>query len=261
MKVSNKKMYTIITIGILVGMGAGIYIYQGLSNMTHMVPIYLTVNRKEVDTGENVIIYVKIGTTKYPFEISNENTFSGGLGIYRIPDDIPPEQVLTNKTLRDELIHSSSMQSGHVPFVINNKKKIFKFVWNCTIQGYNTYYHALAGYYFVYIDAYAIPYGDIVPKFIINEDSIFYLKGISAEVNGSRLIINSTEPLDYQGKIELTWSNFTTHYTKYIEFNYSGRGLSIDLDREEIEVSQADVILITPYGKYWVGEYVRSKGE
>ncbi len=261
MKISNKKVYVIIIIGILVGVGMGIYIYQGLSNMTHIVPIYLTVNKKEVEMGENVVIYVKIGTTEYPFEISNENTHNGGLGIYRIPDNISPEQVLSNKTLRDELIHRSSMQSGHLPFVINNKKKVFKFEWNCTIPAYNTYYHALAGYYFVYIDAYAIPYGNIIPQFIINDNSIFYLKGISAELNDSKLIINSTRPLDFQGKIEITKSNFTTHYTKYIEFNYTGMGLSIDLDKENIEVSQADIILITPYGNYWVGEYVHSKGK
>ena len=262
MKSSNKRIFTIIVAGILAGIGVGIYVYNELSHIEHIVPIYLSVDKKEVNMGENVTIYIKIGITKYPFELSNQNTYSGGIGIYRIPDGISPDQVLRNKTLQEKIVLGTvSQQSGHVPFVINNKKEIFKFIWNCTFPGYNTYYNAPKGYYFVYIESYAIAYGHIEPRFIINENSIFYLKGIYAKMEDSHLIINSTEPLDFHGKIKLTYSNFTVHYTKYMEFNYSGRSFSIDLEKENIEVPCVYVILITPYGKYWVGEYVHSKGE
>jgi len=259
MRITNKKIFTIIIVGILSGIGLGIYVYNELSHMTHIVPIYLTVDKREVEMSENVTIFVKIGTTKYPFELSNENTQSGGIKICRIPDNISPQKILSNKTLREEIAHTQeSACSGHVPFVINNKKKVFRFVWNCT---YPDNYQALAGYYFVYIDSYAISYGEIEPKFIINESSIFYLKGISAKIEGSNLIINSTEPLEFQGRIELIYSNSTINYRKSIDFNYSGRSFSLDLAKENIEASKVYVILITPYGRYRVGDYVHSGGK
>ena len=249
MNTGTRKILGIVIVVFILIVSMVIYINYVASHTEHIVPVYIGVDKREYGPNDTVTIYARLGTTLYPFEIYAN--YPWGITIFRIPDEIPPEEVLENRTLLDEI--SGNLYEGVVPFVLNNSKRIFEFQWNETVIGPPDtsqgpqIYKAMGGYYVVYPTTYNVKDGRNMPEFILTENSIFHLDGVYARLDNGSLII------DYIGEKKpfFTGEVYLDLRPVGITFNYTGSELKIPLNIQ----SQGYLSIKTSLGTYGVGYY------
>ena len=249
MNARTKEMLGITIVAIILIAGMAIYINYAQSHTEHIVPVYIGVDKKEYGPNDTVTIYARLETTKYPFEIYAN--FPWGITIFRIPDGIPPQEVLKNRTLLDEI--AGGLYRGIVPFVLNNSKKVFEFKWNETVVGPpetsqgSQIYRAMGGYYVVYPTSYNIKNGKNMPEFVLTDNAVFHINGVYAQIHNNTLII------DYIGDKKPSFSGevYLDFRPLGITFNYTGSELKIPLNIQ----SQGYISIKTSLGNYGVGYY------
>lgn len=237
------------------------------SNEDQVVTLTIESEKREYNMGENVTIIVKESSTNAHFQLQANATCSNGapaigLEISRIPPGYPVKKALSLKFPAAQM--PQPVYVGLVPYVINDKQKTYKFTWNQTIIDLLTskIYRAPSGFYIVNLGHYAIDegFGTFI-KTVYNEHSIFFIHGLNYTLsnNKSKLYINSTGSMNFQGKLEF-WEYHSSIYQSYftsIPFTYTGEGIVINLSDylNTTILKESDIIYIdTPYGQYWVDE-------
>jgi len=267
--VLSKKVLVIIIISLIVGSIIGYYIY------THrgrgLVIVTFESEKSSYNMGENVIIVAKVEAINIDhFDIVATSQYPNSDGIYLFYYPTFEELKKAFAMLHNSSSHITGILSDYYSVIHINitEKKIYKYVWNATVfyrgDGPDTshYYRAPAGYYLLYLQFVQWwRIGDYDVKFVYNNKSYFYLGGINYTLKNSILYINSSQPLNFTGKLEI-WQYHRTppskEYYKTIYFNYTGSGISINLSNypEIYSVKREYVIyMYTPYGKYMVGYY------
>ncbi len=260
-------------IGILIAIAvisAGMIAYVIINSSNdedQVVTLTIESEKREYNMGENVTIIVKESTTNAHFQIRANATYPNGvpgigLEISRIPPGYPVKKALSLQYPAAQM--PQPVYFGLVPYIINDKQKTYKFTWNQTIidQITTKMYRAPSGFYIVNLGHYVIDegFGTII-KTVYDERSIFFIHGLNYTINKneSKLYINSTDIMNFQGKLEF-WeyhSAINQSYCTSILFNYTGKGIVIDLSDylNSTALKECDIIYIdTPYGQYWVDE-------
>ncbi len=240
-----KKAIILIVTLILVFGGVGVYVNYVLSEVKHIVPIYLYVDKKEYWPNETVAIHAKLGTTEYPFRIDCVAP-ACGIRIYRIPENISPEEVVNNWSMINRWSYEGT---GVVSFDIDNSKKYYTFYWNQTVQYDYHYFKALSGYYAVYIPIYLQPDSRNDVRLIYSSSCIFYLHGLSTKIENNTLLISYDVPnVHFSGKVFIYPIHPYNNSTKIvIPFNYTGETVSISLPPVK-----SIIVLETSIGRYMV---------
>ncbi len=273
MKISKKVIGIIIAV-VVIGAALGVYFIMD-NNKIQVVTLTISTDKKVYNMGKNVTIIVKESPVHLNFQISSNATYPNGvpgvgMEICWIPPSISPSEIASIKNSSEFLSHSP--YRGFVPYVINNRHLTYKLTWNQTIVEANRplgnsnalEFRAPSGYYIIRLGLYQIDEG--FGKFVIHpiyKNAIFFIKGLNYTLNNNTLHLRTTDNMNFHGKIvfwRLTdpW-NSTFKYFTSIPFNYTGKNLTINFENYPNVISVKrlyQIYIVTPYGKYWVGNYV-----
>lgn len=273
----SKKTLTIIIILILLGAGTGYFIYT--HHGSGLVILTVESEKSRYAMGENVNIIVKvnaINVNNFDVVASSKYICQDGIYIFYFPS------LKELKNVTSLIAHGNhysfppgSEYYGLIHFNIT-EQKTYKYVWNDSVfyvSDVNSdpenvhYYRAPAGYYLLYIEGiqwWKLWDNNIDLKIVYNNMSYFYLGGLNYTIKNNLLHINSSSPLQFEGKLEV-WKynelNSTESYYRTIFFNYSGMGISLNLSKYLSPGKHYILYLDTPYGKYKVGFYETPAGK
>ncbi len=273
----GKKTLAIVIILILLGAGAGYYMYT--HHGSGLVILTVESEKSRYSMGENVNIIVKVKAINVDnFEVVASSKYPCVDGIYIFY--FPSLKELKNVTSQISQgtyysIPPGSEYYGLIHFDIT-EQKTYRYLWNDSVfyvGDVNSdpenvhYYRAPAGYYLLYIEGiqkWKLWDNNTEFKIVYNNMSYFYLGGLNYTIKNNLLHINSSSPLQFEGKLEI-WEhnelNNSESYYRTISFNYTGMGISLNLSKYLSPGKDYTLYLDTPYGKYRVGSYESSAGK
>jgi len=203
-----KKNLTIISIIIIVIIliFSAYTIYQNSLN-NRIIDVTIEVDKSSYSVNETITFTLTLEDTSARFSI-DELADGAGFCIVRIPDDIDPNQIVSNRTYLQSLCTYPVERIGISGYSEDDKTYII--TWNCTYdleynlltgaEGDDVYYLAPSGYYVMFRSNLQSWTNDNQLRFNLNENSVFYLDGLTPTLSCE--YDNQSSSLDIQLLVE-----------------------------------------------------------
>lgn len=190
MKKNRSKFLLVISsiVIVLIFIISGYIIYLGSLDDSY-IDVTITVDKSNYSINENIYFTLTLEDSSKPFRIK-ELSEGGGLCICRIPDNINPSQLLNNRSLLKTISNSPVERLALSNYSNDNHTLII--TWNgtyCTnnnrLNNYlngDVYFLAPSGYYIMFRSDLSSTTNDNILRFNVNENSLFYLDGLTPSV-------------------------------------------------------------------------------
>lgn len=172
----------------IVLMTSAYILYLGSLN-NRMIDVTIEVDKAIYSINESVTFTLTLEDKNIPFSIPEISEYAG-MNVCRIPDDVDPYSILNNRTYLSLLSDYSTIGLGFYDY--SDEDETFTLTWNCTFKDYNSltgnssrgaYYLAPSGYYVMFRDPlHSSDDNDNQLRFNLNENSVFYLEGLTPSI-------------------------------------------------------------------------------